>query len=45
MLSDETKDLVPQLWGKQFPDFVGFGDIVLTEQNEFTVINAAKTLT
>ena len=42
MLSDESIDLAQQLLGKQFPDFSGFGDVALTEQNGFDVINAVK---
>ena len=42
MLSDELIDLAQQLLGKQFPDFAGSGDIALTEQSGFDLINAAK---
>ena len=43
MLSGESIDLKQQLQCKQFPDFAGFGDISLTEQNGFEIINAAKS--
>ena len=43
MLSGKSTDLKQQLECKQFPDFVGFGDISLTEQNGFEIINAAKS--
>ena len=44
MLSDESIDLKQHVLGKQFADFAEFRDIVaLTEQNEFDVINTAKS--
>ena len=41
-LSDKSIALVQQLVGKQFPDYTGFGDIVLMKQNGFDLVNAAK---
>lgn len=44
MLSDESIDLKQHVLSKQFADFAEFRDIVaLTEQNEFDVINTAKS--
>ena len=43
ILSEESTDLTQQLLGNQFPDFAGFGNITLTEQNGLDVINAAKS--
>ena len=41
-LLDKSIALVQQLVGKQFPDYTGFGDIVLMKQNGFDLVNAAK---
>lgn len=41
-LLDKSIALVQQLVGKQFPDYTGFGDILLMKQNGFDLVNAAK---
>ena len=43
MLSNESINLAQQHLVKQLPDSAGFGDIALTEQNGFDVINTVKS--
>ena len=43
MLSNKSINLAQQLLVKQFPDSAGFGDVALTEQYGFDVINTVKS--